>query len=89
MVNINDEEKLENAMVYYKDIRECLTGLYEIININFNEKDIYHQAGMDNLITLHNNILEILRTSFTPRDIRIRLRKLEFDEKEAEEIFPL
>ena len=85
----NAEEKVENAMGYYKNIRECLIGLYEILNINFNENDIYHQAGMDNLITLHSNILEILNTSFTPRDIRIRLRKLEFDEKEAEEVFPL
>ena len=89
MVMKNDEEKVENVMGYYKDIRECLTGLYDIININFNENDIYHQAGMDNLITLHNSILEILRTSFTPREIRIRLRELEFDEKEAEKVFPL
>ena len=88
-MEMKNEEKLENAMRYYKDIRECLTGLYEIFNINFNEKDIYHQAGMDNLIALHNNILEILRTTFAPREMRIRLRELEFDEKEAKEVFPL
>ena len=86
---MKNEEKLENAMRHYKDIRECLSGLYEIININFNENDIYHQAGMDNLFTLHKSILEILKASFTPRDIRIRLRELEFDEKEAEQVFPL
>ncbi|MFX1311356.1 MAG: hypothetical protein ACFFHD_01920 [Promethearchaeota archaeon] len=88
-MDIEKKEKLENVMGYYKDIRECLSGLYEIIKINFNEKDFYHQVGMDNLLTLHNRILEILRNSFTPRDIRIRLRELEFDEKEAEEVFPL
>lgn len=84
-----EEEKLEETMEKYRNIRECLTGLYEIININFNEKDFYHQAAMDNLINLNNNILELLRNSHTPREIRIKLREIEFDEKQAEEVFPL
>ena len=83
------EEKLEETMEKYRNVRECLTGLYEIININFNEKDFYHQAAMDNLINLNNNILELLRNSHTPREIRIKLREIEFDEKQAEEVFPL
>ena len=84
-----NEEKLEETMEKYRNIRECLTGLYEIININFNEKDFYHQAAMDNLSNLNNNILELLRKSHTPREIRIKLREIEFDEKQAEEVFPL
>ena len=48
-----------------------------------------HQAAMDNLINLNNNILELLRESYTPREIRMRLREIEFDEKQAEEVFPL
>ena len=83
------EEKLEVAMEHYRDIRECLTGLYDIMNISFNEKDIMHQTAMDNLINLNNAILELLRSSYTPREIRIRLREIEFDEKQAEEVFPL
>ena len=83
------EEKLDGAMEHYRDIRECLTGLYDIMNISFNEKDIMHQTAMDNLINLNNTILELLRSSYTPREIRIRLREIEFDEKQAEEVFPL
>jgi len=86
---MGQEEKLEETMENYRNIRECLTGLYEIININFNENDIYHQAAMDNLNNLNNNILELLRNSHTPREIRIKLREIEFDEKQAEEVFPL
>jgi len=86
---MGQEEKLEETMENYRNIRECLTGLYEIININFNEKDIYHQAAMDNLNNLNNNILELLKNSYTPREIRIRMREIEFDEKQAEEVFPL
>jgi len=59
------------------------------MNNNFNDKDIFHQAAMDNLINLNNNILEMLRESYTPREIRMRLREIEFDEKQAEEVFPL
>ena len=59
------------------------------MNINLNEKDIIHQAAMDKLINLNNVILELLRSSYTPREIRIRLREIEFDEKQAEEVFPL
>ena len=83
------EEKMEAVIDKYRNVRECLTGLYDIMNISFNEKDIMHQAAMDNLINLNNNILEILRDSFTPRGIRMWLREIEFDEKQAEEVFPL
>ncbi|MFX0036962.1 MAG: hypothetical protein ACFE9I_15130 [Candidatus Hermodarchaeota archaeon] len=76
-------------MARYKNIRECLTGLADIVSINFNEKDFYHAAALDNLKALHDNIIEMLKASFTPREIRIKLRELEFDEKEAEKVFPL
>jgi hypothetical protein len=86
---IEREEKLDDVMAYYMNVREALSGLTEIIKINFNEKDFYHQAAVDNLKALHDNVLEVLKASFTPREIRMRLRELEFDEKEAEKVFPL
>ena len=86
---IENEEKLDDVMACYQNVREALSGLSEIININFNEKDFYHAAAVDNLKALHDNVLEILKASFTPREIRIRLREVEYDEKEAEKVFPL
>jgi len=85
----HDEEKLEGIMENYKAIRECLTGLCDVLNLNFNEKDIFRQIGMDNLKALHKNVLTILKKTTTPREVRIRLREIEFDEKEAAEVFPL
>jgi hypothetical protein len=84
-----DEEKLDGIMENYKAIRECLAGLSDVLNINFNENDIFRQIGMDNLKALHKNVLTILKKTTTPRQVRIRLRNIEFDEKEAEEVFPL
>jgi hypothetical protein len=83
------EEQLDDVMEQYKVIRECLTGLYDIMNISFSEQNIMHQAAIDNLKTLNKAVIDMLGGSFTPREIRIRLRELEFDEKEAEEVFPL
>ena len=83
------EEKLDDVMAYYENVREAVAGLSDIININFNEKEFYHQAAMDNLRALHDNVVEVLKASFTPREIRMRLRELEFDEQEAEKVFPL
>ncbi len=40
-------------------------------------------------MALHDNVLEVLKASFTPREIRMRLREVEYDEKEAEIVFPL
>jgi hypothetical protein len=85
----NHEEKLDDVMEQYKVIRECITGLYDIMNVSFSEQNIMHQAAMDNLKTLNKAVIDVLDGSFTPREIRIRLRELEFDEKEAEEVFPL
>ncbi|MFX1500396.1 MAG: hypothetical protein ACFFDH_05460 [Promethearchaeota archaeon] len=83
------EEKLDRVMRSYKNIREALAGLSDIITINFNEKDFYYAVAVDNLKALHDNVIEVLKSSFTPREIRIRLRELEFDEQEAEKVFPL
>ncbi|MHA2280680.1 MAG: hypothetical protein ACXAC5_07500 [Promethearchaeota archaeon] len=89
MTQEKNEEKFDGVMDNYKAIRECLTGLSDILSINFNENNIFHQAGMDNLKALHKNVLAVLRKSYTPREVRIRLRDIEFDEKEAEVVFPL
>ena len=89
MGQIKVDEKLDDVISYYKNIREALTGLTDIVNLNFREKDFYHQAAVDNLKALHDNVVEVLKVSFTPREIRMRLRELEFDEKEAEKVFPL
>ncbi len=89
MGSIENGEKLDGIMEYYKNIREALAGLSDIITINFNEKDFYHAAAVDNLKALHDNVVDVLKASFTPREIRIRLRGLEFDEQEAAKVFPL
>lgn len=82
------EKNVDDAFSCYNNIRECISGLNEILNINFQENNIYRQVGMDNLKALHDNLADLLKHTCTPREVRIKLREIEFDEREAEKEFP-
>ena len=84
-----ENKGLENAMDSYEKIRKTLSGLYEIFKINFNERDFYFQAGMDNLKALNETIVELLSSSFTPREVRMKIRDIQFEEEEMMEHLPL
>ena len=75
----NDEKSIENAMQYYEKIRESLQGLSEIFNITLRENDFYHQAGKDNIKALDDNVLDLLKHFFTPREVRMKVREIEFE----------
>ncbi|MBD3255760.1 MAG: hypothetical protein GF383_11755 [Candidatus Lokiarchaeota archaeon] len=81
--NSPEEKDIDKAMEYYEEIRKSLNGLSEILKIRLNEKDFFYQAGADNLKALNANILKILKHFYTPRQVRIKLREILFDEEEA------
>ena len=72
---------------YYENMRKSIKGLEEILKINFLEKDIYYKMGMDNLNALHEIIIELLKHTYSPREVRMRLREIEHDEKISQESF--
>ncbi|MHA1293681.1 MAG: hypothetical protein ACTSQJ_13565 [Promethearchaeota archaeon] len=84
----SNKNNFDSAFEYYEKIRTSLSGLFEILKINFNENDYYYQAGIDNLIALNKNILNLLKNSYDPREVRIKLRELKFDEIEAQKSLP-
>lgn len=71
----------------YNKIRESLSGLKEIFKINFLENNIYYQCATDNLETIHNTIIDLLKHIYSPREVRMRLREIEYDELEAQESY--
>ncbi|MHA1107343.1 MAG: hypothetical protein ACTSPN_16750 [Promethearchaeota archaeon] len=73
--------------LYYENMRKSIKGVEEILKINFLEKNIYHKMGMDNLNALHENIIELLKHTYSPREVRMRLREIEHDEKIAQVTF--
>ena len=77
----NLDEVFDNS---YMKIRECLKGLEEILNINFLERNIYRQLAQENLDALHSNIIDLLKHTYSPREVRIKIREIEYDELEAQ-----
>ncbi|MHA1148912.1 MAG: hypothetical protein ACTSR8_11800 [Promethearchaeota archaeon] len=87
MVGIENKD-MEKALGSYEKLRLALSGLYEILHINMCENDFYYKAGADNLKAINEEIIEILKSAFGAREIRMKLRELEFNEKEMAENFP-
>ncbi len=71
----------------YNKIRESLSGLKEIFKINFLENNIYYQCATDNLDSIHETIIDLLKHMYSPREVRMRLREIEYDELEAQESY--
>jgi hypothetical protein len=71
----------------YMKIRESLSGLKEILDICFFERNIYKQMGMDNLRALNENVIELLKHTYSPREVRIKMRELEYEGLEAPNSF--
>ena len=55
------KDPMERAHNSYKQIRESIMGLYEILRIiTSSPDDIYYKIGLDNILVLYQNVLELL-----------------------------
>ncbi|MEJ2295458.1 MAG: hypothetical protein P8Y23_11920 [Candidatus Lokiarchaeota archaeon] len=68
------EENLEN-------IKKSIQGLYEILNINFSDEDIYFKLGQDNILALYENLLELILNEYGLRKLvkKIKDSKIDLD----------
>jgi len=72
---------LDKAWVHYEKIRDSLNGLYEILSMNLDEGNIFYQCAVDNLEILKDTIIDLLKKDYNPKEIKIKMRELEFDMK--------
>jgi len=77
----NQESDLDKAWDHYEKIRDSLNGLYEILNMNLDKDNIFYQCAVDNLESLKETIIDLLKKDYNPKEIKIKLRDLEFDMK--------
>ena len=77
----NQESDLDKAWDHYEKIRDSLNGLYEILNMNLDKENIFYQCAVDNLESLKETIIDLLKKDYNPKEIKIKLRDLEFDMK--------
>jgi len=84
MANQDSKSDLDKAWAHYEKIRDSLNGLYEILNINLDEGNIFYQCAVDNLETLKDTIIDLLsKKDYNPKEIKIKMRELEFDMKKT------
>jgi len=81
MANQETQSDLDKAWDHYEKIRDSLNGLYEILNMNLDKDNIFYQCAVDNLESLKETIIDLLKKDYNPKEIKIKLRDLEFDMK--------
>ncbi len=74
----NSEDK---ASENFEKIKKSIKGLYEIMKINLAQDDIYYQMGIDNILGLYHNFLDIMLNEKGANDLMRKLKdsKLEVD----------
>ncbi|NVM45223.1 MAG: hypothetical protein HWN79_09925 [Candidatus Lokiarchaeota archaeon] len=83
MASRDTQSDLDKAWEHYEKIRDSLNGLYEILQMNLDEGNIFYQCAVDNLEILKETIIDLLKKDYNPSEIKIKLRELEFDMKKT------
>ncbi|MHA1688517.1 MAG: hypothetical protein ACTSUN_04150 [Promethearchaeota archaeon] len=74
--SLDRTEKAENN---FKNIKESIKGLYEILNLTLNKDDLYHELAMENLTGLYQNLVEMLLNDYGLRKLIEKLHDQEID----------
>jgi hypothetical protein len=81
--DVDQEEKEEKAWETYQKIKKALEGLFEILNLSLEEDNVLLQLGVDNLNQLKDTILDVLTHDYDSKEMKYKLRELEFDIKKS------
>ena len=65
MSNTNTTLKLSNkAVKNYEIMKESIKGIHEVLKLVLNEKDTLYKVGMDNLLGLYDNFLQLMMNEY-------------------------
>ena len=70
----------EKALKNFENIKESIKGLYDVLNLGVSE-ELYHNAGLENLEGLYQNLLELLVNDSGLRKV---VRKIQTSEVEVD-----
>jgi len=73
---IRSKEKAEKN---FKNIKDALKGLYEILDLTLSENDFYYEAGKDNITAIYKNLIELLVNDYGLRHLLKKVRNSEID----------
>jgi hypothetical protein len=69
----------ENAEKNFKNIKEAIKGLFDLLNISLSDEDLYLKAGEENLEGLYKNLIELLLNDYGLRKLVKKIKASELD----------
>ena len=69
----------EKADINFEKIKASVKGIYEIFKINFSDDNIYFKMGLDNVIGIYQNFLELMLNDYGARQFMKKLRSSEVE----------
>lgn len=81
MIDTYTIKATEKAEKNFEKIKESIKGLYEILSINFEDKedDFYFEAGEDNIMGLYQNLVELLTNEYGLRQLVKKINRSQID----------
>ena len=73
----SNNDTLDKALQNYKICQETMKGIHDIVNISLSKDDIYAKMAMDNLIILHNNILDLIENDDGIKQLKKKIQDRE------------
>ncbi len=74
---VNDSTK--KALSNFENIKECIQGLYEILQITLTSENTYFNMGQDNIEALYENLLELMVNELGTVEFMKKLKSAEVD----------
>ena len=70
---------VDKAINSFENIKTSIQGLFDILKINFNDRNIYFKMGLDNISGLYKNLIDLmLNEEGLPKFVK-KLRKSEVE----------
>jgi len=63
----------------FENLKKSIQGLYEILKIVLDKEDLYFKMGLDNIIGVYQNFLELMLNDYGARQFMRKLRNSEID----------
>ena len=69
----------QKADLNFENLKKSIQGLYEILKITLDKNDLYYKLGLDNILGVYQNFLELMLNDYGARQFMRRLRNSEVD----------
>ena len=72
-------ELTRQAIFNFQNIKECLKGLHDILNITIPSNNIYLKIGEDNIEALYQNFIELMTNETGAQEFIAKIKRSEID----------